>query len=211
MIEDKIQLLRQAAMLTSDDDEVGENWCIIAGNDQFIDDVAYKAIVSRDTVNILFREHVVINEGRFCNKYDFIMLKGLTTKIRSFKSLASQNGAAFIQITPYYIKEKPNLMVLIAPDDINRKCISVLERFNVDLSILIESQTTGFVEREVKTKLIPKSFKESLKPFYNVSDVVLSALLVSVKNDEDIEKVQSVATSKQIFVIDFHDIDMGEI
>ena len=41
---------------------------------------------------------------------------------------------------------------------------------------------------------------------YNISDVVLSTILISVEKDEDIEKVQSIATSNRIFVIDFKDI-----
>ena len=35
---------------------------------------------------------------------------------------------------------------------------------------------------------------------------VLSTILISVEKDEDIEKVQSIATSNRIFVIDFKDI-----
>ena len=47
-----------------------------------------------------------------------------------------------------------------------------------------------------------------LKPLYNISDVVLSTILISVDEKKDIGKVQSVATSNKVFVIDFKDLKM---
>ena len=53
---------------------------------------------------------------------------------------------------------------------------------------------------------LPNFIKSALKPFYNANEVVLSTILISVDNDGDIGKVQSIATSNRIFVIDFKDI-----
>ena len=67
MIEDNIRMLRQAARITSDDEPIDNDiWCVIAGNVDLIDDIAYKAIASKNSVKILFREHVVLNEGKIC-------------------------------------------------------------------------------------------------------------------------------------------------
>jgi hypothetical protein len=45
-----------------------------------------------------------------------------------------------------------------------------------------------------------------LKPFYNANEVVLSTILISVDEEIFVKKVQSIATSNKIFVIDFKDI-----
>lgn len=64
MIED-IQALRQAARLTPDNENQDEKvWCIAAGNVNLIDDIAYKAIASKHSVKILFREHVILTDKR---------------------------------------------------------------------------------------------------------------------------------------------------
>lgn len=64
MIED-IQALRQAARLTPDNENQDEKvWCIAAGNVNLIDDIAYKAIASKHSVKILFREHVILKDKR---------------------------------------------------------------------------------------------------------------------------------------------------
>ena len=64
MIEDNIRVLRQAARITSDKDyKIEKSWCVIAGNAELIDEMAYKAIASNHSVKILFREHVILNEG----------------------------------------------------------------------------------------------------------------------------------------------------
>ena len=82
MIEDNIRILRQAARISSGDKPIDEDiWCVIAGNVGLIDDVAYKAIASKNSVKILFREHISLKEGRISKKFDFIMLYGNSTKI----------------------------------------------------------------------------------------------------------------------------------
>ena len=99
MIEDNIRVLRQAARITSDTDyKIEKSWCIIAGNSQLIDNMAYKAIASNHIVKILFREHVILKEGKIEKKFDFIMLYGNSISIHDFKREAQQRGGAFVTI-----------------------------------------------------------------------------------------------------------------
>ena len=207
MIED-IQALRQAARLTPDNENQDEKvWCIAAGNVNLIDDIAYKAIASKHSVKILFREHVILTDKRLNKKFDFIMLYGNSAKINQFKRLCNQKGGAFIQVTRHYLTEELNLMVLVAPDDMIKNLVYVLEKSKVSFAILQESQTTGFIDVDINSNVkLPNFIKSALKPLYNISDVVLSTVLISVEKDEDVEKVQSIATSNRIFVIDFKDI-----
>ena len=207
MIED-IQALRQAARLTPDNENQDEKvWCIAAGNVNLIDDIAYKAIASKHSVKILFREHEILKDKRLNKKYDIIMINGNSRKINQFKRLCNQRGGAFIQITRHYLTEEPNLMVLVAPEDMIKNLVYVLEKSKVSFAILQESQTTGFIDVDINSNVkLPNFIKSALKPLYNISDVVLSTILISVEKDEDIEKVQSIATSNRIFVIDFKDI-----
>lgn len=98
-------------------------------------------------------------------------------------------------------------MVLVAPDDMIKNLVYVLEKSKVSFAILQESQTTGFIDVDINSNVkLPNFIKSALKPLYNISDVVLSTVLISVEKDEDVEKVQSIATSNRIFVIDFKDI-----
>ena len=54
MIEDNIRVLRQAAMASSNTDyKIEKDWCVIAGNVDLIDDMAYKAIASNHKIKIL--------------------------------------------------------------------------------------------------------------------------------------------------------------
>jgi len=210
MIEENIQVLRQAAKISQDTPRE-KLWCVIAGNDELVDDIAYRAIASKHNVKILFREHVILKEDRFSKKFDFIMLNGLARNISKLKEVCKKNGGAFIQITPKIIKNEPNLMVFVAPDDIIRESVNNIEKNNIDIVILLEDQTTGFIEADLNVGIsLPNFVKSALKPFHNISDVVLSIILVSVENKEDVEKVQSIATRNKIFVIDFKDIDMED-
>ncbi len=208
MIEDNIRILRQAARISSGDKPIDEDiWCVIAGNVGLIDDVAYKAIASKSSVKILFREHISLKEGRISKKFDFIMLYGNSTKIEEFGRIFLSKGGAYIKVSHFYIKEGSKLMVFVAPDDIIRDSVSIMEKSRIPFAILQESQTTGFIDVEINDDVkLPGFIKSALKPFYNANEVVLSTILISVENDEDVERVQSIATSNKIFVIDFKDI-----
>ena len=98
-------------------------------------------------------------------------------------------------------------MVFVAPDDVIKKTVSVIERSKVSFAILQDSQTTAFIDVDLSNDVkLPNFVKSALKPFYNANEVVLSTILISVDKEEEIKKVQSIATSNRIFVIDFKDI-----
>ena len=208
MIEDNIRVLRQAAKVSSESGyKIEKTWCVIAGNTELVDEMAYKAIASHNSVKILFREHVILNDGNLDKKFDFIMLYGNSILIDDFKRISREYGGAYVRISRRYLTEEPNLMVFVAPYDIIKDTVSVIEKSKIPFAILQESQTTSFIDIDFSNQVkLPNFIKSALKPFYNVSDVVLSTLLISVGNEEDIGKVQSIATSNRIFVIDFKDI-----
>jgi hypothetical protein len=98
-------------------------------------------------------------------------------------------------------------MVLVAPDDVIRDVVSVIEKSKKSFAILQESQTTNFIEIDISNEVkLPNFIKSVLKPFYNANEVVLSTILISVEKEADVSKVQSIATSNKVFVIDFRDI-----
>ena len=208
MIEDNIRVLRQAARRTTDDNyKIEKTWCVIAGNVELVDEMAYKAILSNANIKILFREHVILKDGNLDKKFDFIMLYGNSIIINDFKNATEQCGGAYVQIPRKYLADEPNLMVFVGPDDVIRKVASTIEKSRMPFTILQKSQTTSFIDIDINNEVrLPNFIKSALKPFYNANEVVLTTLVISVKNDADIGKVQSVATSNKIFVIDFKDI-----
>lgn len=208
MIEDNIRVLRQAAMLTTDANyKIDKSWCIIAGNDKLVDGMAYKAIASNHNVKILFREHVILKEGRLDKKFDFIMLYGNSIVLNDFKRETEKKGGAFVAISRYNLLEEPNLMVFVAPDDVIRDVVSIMGKSKISFSIIKESQTTNFINIDLSNDVrLPNFIKSALKPFYNANEVVLSTIVISVEKEELVKKVQSIATSNKIFVIDFKDI-----
>ena len=208
MIEDNIRVLRQAARVSANNDyKIEKNWCVIAGNADLVDKAAYNAIASNHRVKILFREHVILKEGNLDKKFDFIMLYGNSIVIDEFKKFADQEGGAYVRILRKYLVEDPNLMVLVAPDNVIKKTVSVLEKSKISFAILQDSQTTGFIDVDLSNDVkLPNFIKSVLKPFYNANEVVLSTILISVDKKDEIKKVQSIATSNRIFVIDFKDI-----
>jgi hypothetical protein len=209
MIEDNIRVLRQAAAGSSvgDKPSIERRWCVIAGNVDLIDEMAYKAIASANAVKILFREHVILKDGKLDKKFDFLMLRGNYANILGFESDVKMQGGAFVQVSRRFLAENSNLMVFVAPDDVIKDTVTTLEKSKVHLVILDESQTTGFIDVDINNSVkLPNFVKSALKPFYNANEVVLSTIVISVERDEDISKVQSIATSNRIFVIDFKDI-----
>ena len=180
---------------------------MIAGNVDLIDDMAYKAIASNHKINILFREHVILKEGTFDKKFDFIMLYGNALLFNDFKNETQKRGGAFIQISKTYLEEEPNMMVLVGPDDVIRNTVSTVDKSKIPVSIIKESQTTNFIDIDLSSDVrLPNFIKSALKPFYNANEIVLSAILLSIERDGDVGKVQSIATSNKIFVIDFRGI-----
>ena len=199
MIEDNIRMLRQAAVATSSETfEVDKAWGIVAGNVDLVDGMAYKAIASNHQIKILFREHVILTDGKVDKKFDFIMFYGNSIKLNEFKAETQKHGGAYVQVSKTHLLNEPNLMVLVAPDDVIR---------NISFAILQESQTTGFIDIDISNEVkLPNFIKSLFKPFYNANEVVLSTVLLSVERKEAVNKVQSIATSNKVFVIDFRDI-----
>ena len=208
MIEDNIRVLRQAARVTSDNNfKVEKNWCVIAGNVDLVDEMAYKAILSNASIKILFREHVILRDGKLDKKFDFIMLYGNSIIINDFKNDAKKYGGAYVQVPRDYLSEGHNLMVLVGPDDVIRRTVSAINKSKIQFTTLQESQTTSFIDIDINNEVrLPNFIKSALKPFYNANEVVLTTLVMSVNDDANVGKVQSIATSNKIFVIDFKDI-----
>jgi len=206
MIEDKIQVLRQAAKV-SNEQSSDKLWCVIAGNIELVNNIAYEAIASKDRVKILFREHVSLKESYVYKKFDFIMIYGDSSKIRELSYICKDKGGAYIQIAPYYVKDEPNLMLLVAPDDAIKKFVGDVEIIGTKFSILLEDQTTGFIETDLKMNVwLPSLITNIIAPLFNMSDVVLSTALISTKKEKYMENIKKIARSNKIFVIDFKDI-----
>ena len=206
MIED-IQALRQAARLTPDNENQDEKvWCIAAGNVNLIDDIAYKAIASKHSVKILFREHVILKDKRLNKKFDFIMLHGETSKIRELSMICKENGGAYLKIAPYYVKDEPNLMLTVGPDNSIKNFVGNCEKNNIKLSFLIEDQTTGFIETDVYiTNMLPRFIRNTIDPLFKMADVALSTVLLS-SEDQELPKIKELARSNKIFLIEFNKI-----
>lgn len=190
MIEDNIRVLRQAAMVSSDGKpKIEKAWCVIAGNVDVVDEMAYKAIASNHNVKILFREHVILKEGKLDKKFDFIMLYGNALVLNDFRNATQKRGGAFIQITRDYLTKEPNMMVLVAPDDVIKDTVSLIEKSKISFAILKESQTTSFIDIDINNEVkLPNFIKSALKPFYNANEIVLSAILISVEKMVMLEK-----------------------
>ncbi len=208
MIEDNIRMLRQAAVATSSETfEIDKAWGIVAGNVDLVDGMAYKAIASNHQIKILFREHVILTDGKVDKKFDYIMFYGNSLKLNEFKAETQKHGGAYVQVSKTHLVNEPNLMVLVAPDDVIRSIVSVIEKSRISFAILQESQTTGFIDIDISNEVkLPNFIKSLFKPFYNANEVVLSTVLLSVEKKEAVNKVQSIATSNKVFVIDFRDI-----
>lgn len=208
MIEDNIRVLRQAARVTTDSSyKVEKTWCVIAGNVDLVDEMAYQAILSNSNIKILFREHVVVKDGKLDKKFDFLMLYGNSILINEFKEHAINGGGAYVQIPRRYLSDESNLMVLVAPDNVLKLALSTIEKSRIPFKILQKSQTTSFIDVDINNDVrLPNFIKSALKPFYNANEVVLTSVVISVERDEDVAGFQSVVTSNKIFVIDFKDI-----
>ena len=208
MIEDNIRVLRQAAMVTTDSNyKIEKSWCVIAGNVDLVDEMAYKAILSNANVKILFREHVVLKEGKLDKTFDFIMIYGNSIVINDFKNQTKKSGGAYVNISRKYLSDEPNVMVFVAPENVIQSTISTIGKARIPFKILQKSQTTSFIDVDINNDVrLPNFIKSALKPFYNANEVVLTNVVISVERDEDVAGFQSVVTSNKIFVIDFKDI-----
>ena len=150
MIVDNIRVLRQAARITTDSNyKIEKKWCVVAGNVDLVDEIAYKAILSNANIKILFREHVVLKDGNLDKKFDFIMLYGNSIIINDFKDATEQCGGAYVQIHRKYLSDEPNIMVFVGPDDVMGEVASIIEKSKIPFTILQKSQTTSFIDVDI--------------------------------------------------------------
>lgn len=205
MIENKIKTLRKAAKVSTmqDSDKI---WCVIAGNEDMVNTIAYEAILDKERVNILCREHITLRESFVTKKFDFIMLYGDTDKIRNLSLISKENGGAYLKIAPYYVKEESNLNLIVGPEDNIKKFLGDIEKSTVKASFLLEDKTTGFIESDVYIiQWMPKFIRDVADPLFKMADVALSTVLIST-DEEYIEKIKEIAKSNKIFVIRFKEI-----
>ncbi|MDO5836540.1 MAG: hypothetical protein Q4P17_08515 [Methanobacterium sp.] len=205
MIENKIKILRKAAEVSTvqDSDYI---WCVIAGNEDMVNNVAYSAIMDKDRVKVLCREHITTRESFVTKKFDFIMLHGETSKIRELRIICKYNGGAYLKIAPYYVKDDSNLLLTVGPDNAIKKFVGDCEKSMVKLSFLIEDQTTGFIETDVYiTNMLPRFIRNTIDPLFKMADVALSTVLISAE-EENIPKIKALARSNKIFLIEFNKI-----
>ncbi|MBI5459270.1 hypothetical protein [Methanobacterium sp.] len=205
MIENKIKILRKAAEVSTvqDSDYI---WCVIAGNEDMVNNVAYSAIMDKDRVKVLCREHVTTRESFVTKKFDFIMLHGETSKIRELSMICKENGGAYLKIAPYYVKDEGNLLLTVGPENAIKKFVGDCEKSMVKLSFLIEDQTTGFIETDVYiTNMLPRFIRNTIDPLFKMADVALSTVLISAE-EENVPKIKELARSNKIFLIEFNKI-----
>lgn len=205
MIENKIKTLRQAAKVSTvqDSDKI---WCVIAGNEEMVNNVAYEAILNKDRVKILFREHITSRESFVTKKFDFIMLYGETSKIRDLSLISKESGGAYLKIAPYYVEDESNLMLVVGPEDSIKKFLGDVEKSTIKASFILEDKTTGFIESDVYiTKWMPNFVRNVADPLFKMADVALSTVLMST-DEEYIEKIKKIAKTNKIFAIRFKDI-----
>lgn len=205
MIENKIKILRKAAEVSTvqDSDYI---WCVIAGNEDMVNNVAYSAIMDKDRVKVLCREHVTTRESFVTKKFDFIMLHGETSKIRELSMICKENGGAYLKIAPYYVKDEGNLILTVGPENAIKKFVGDCEKSMVKLSFLLEDQTTGFIETDVYiTNILPRFIRNTIDPLFKMADVALSTVLISAE-DENVQKIKDIARSNKIFLIEFNKI-----
>ena len=205
MIENKIKTLRQAAKVSTvqDSDKI---WCVIAGNEDMVNTIAYEAILNKDRVKILFREHITSRESFVTKKFDFIMLYGETSKIRDLSLISKENGGAYLKIAPYYVEEESNIMLAVGPEDSIKKFLGDVEKSTITASFLLEDKTTGFIESDVYITLwMPQFVRNIADPLFKMADVALSTILISTEEEYTAE-IKEIAKNDKIFVIRFKDI-----
>ncbi|MBQ6139173.1 MAG: hypothetical protein IJI80_05790 [Methanobrevibacter sp.] len=202
MIEDRIQILRRAAKVSSRENNE-HVWCVIAGNEKLVDDIAYNAITAKDRVQILFRESIKILDKYTSKRFDCIMLKGETLKISELRNRCNEKGGASIEITNVHIKDVPNLLVIVGPEESMKSFNGEANRQNAQINILAEDHTSSFIKAELNTRFkLPSFLRNTVTPILDMSDVVLSAILVSVIDENEIEHVKEISQNNSLFGID---------
>lgn len=205
MIEDKIKTLRQAAKVSTMQ-EADKIWCVIAGNEEMVNNIAYAAITGKDRVKILCREHITREDSFVTKKFDFIMLHGDINKIRDLSLMCKDNGGAYLKIAPYYVLNEPNLILAVGPENSIKKFMGDCEKARLKVNFLIEDKTTVFIETDVYiTTMLPEFIRTTIDPLFKMADIALSTILISTE-EESTQKITEIAKINKIFVIEFNKI-----
>ncbi len=202
MIENKIKTLRKAAKVSTMQD-ADKIWCVIAGSEEMINNVSYEAILNKERVKILCREHITSKESFVTQKFDFLMLYGDENKIRDLSLISKEQGGAYLKIAPYYTKNESNLLLLVGMDNNIKKFLGDSEKKRLNYKFLLEDKTTGFIETDVSlTNKMPSIIKKTIDPLFKMADVELSTVLISCE-PEDITGVKELSRKNKLFFIEF--------
>ena len=202
MLEDKIKMLRRAAKYTSEDDNE-EIWSAIAGNHMIINAVLFTLNKSNFDIKLIFRKHVTVESKRVHKKFDVIMLRGNTHQINELNEISKKYGGAQIRLTENYLKTDKNLMLIIGPDDNLRNYVRDLRNSGIGPKILLEEETSGFIETELQTELkLPEYLKTVIDPIFDASDIIIGNVLISIPNKDDITMSKKLAQRNNIFLVD---------
>lgn len=202
MLENKIKTLRKAAKVSTIQD-ADKLWCVIAGSEDMINNVSYEAILNKDRVKILCREHITTKESFVTQKFDFLMLYGDENKIRDLSLMSKEQGGAYLKIAPYYTQNEPDLLLLVGMDNHIKKFMGDGEKGHLDFKFLLEDKTTGFIETDVSiTSKMPSLIRKTIDPLFKVADVALSTVLISSKK-EDLKGIKDLAHRNKLFIIEF--------
>lgn len=202
MIENRIQMLRRAAKITSSDN-TEEIWCAIAGNNKIINSILFTLSKTKYDIRLIFRKNVTIEEKHVHKKFHVIMLKGNPFEMDELITICKDYGGAHIRIAQNYTKEEPNIMLLVGPDYNLRNYVKDLEKSSIGLSILLENETKGFIETELQSEIkVPKKLKSVFDPILNASDIVIGNVLISIKDKDNVNKSKKLAKKNNIFLVD---------
>ncbi len=202
MIEDKIKTLRKAAKVSTTLD-AEQLWCVIAGSEEMINNVSYEAILNKERVSILCREHISYKESFVTQKFDFLMLYGDENKIRDLSLISKEQGGAYLKIAPYYTKNVPKLLLLVGMDNHIKRFMGDAEKRHLDYKFLLEDRTTGFIETDVSlTSKMPSLIRKTIDPLFKVADVALSTVLISAE-DNQIKGIKELSRKNKLFIIEF--------
>ncbi len=202
MIENKIKTLRKAAKVSTMQD-ADEIWCVIAGSEEMINNVSYEAILNKERVTILCREHITTKESFVTQKFDFLMLYGDENKIRDLSLISKEQGGAYLKIAPYYTKNESNLFLLVGMDNHIKKFMGDGEKRHLNFKFLLEDKTTGFIETDVSlTSKMPSLLRKTIDPLFKVADVALSTVLISTEKN-NITGIKELSRKNKLFFIEF--------
>ena len=123
--------------------------------------------------------------------------------ISDLRNRCNEKGGASVEITNVHIQKVPNLLVIVGPEEYMKSFNGETDRQNTQINILAEDHTSSFIKAELNTRIkFPSFLRNTITPILDMSDVVLSAILVSVIDEENIERVKEISQNNSLFGID---------